>query len=112
MRKQEHARRLSGSDLDRRLLTEDVKSLGQQGEIVRVKPGYARNFLLPQGLAAVATEHNKRMVDRHKLRVADLQRNASSAPRPGRRRQQVQRHPGGQRQQGGPPLRLDRGQRY
>jgi large subunit ribosomal protein L9 len=55
------------------LLTEDVGVLGKQGEIVRVKPGYARNFLLPQGLAAVATEHNKRMVDRHKLRVADLQ---------------------------------------
>jgi|SRR5580704_657875 large subunit ribosomal protein L9 len=55
------------------LLTEDVTSLGNQGEIVRVKPGYARNYLLPQGLAAVATEHNKRMVDRHKLRVAELQ---------------------------------------
>jgi large subunit ribosomal protein L9 len=55
------------------LLTEDVTSLGNQGEIVRVKPGYARNFLLPQGLAAVATEHNKRMVDRHKIRVAELQ---------------------------------------
>lgn len=55
------------------LLTEDVKSLGDQGDIVRVKPGYARNFLLPQGLATVATEHNKRMVTRHKLRVEELQ---------------------------------------
>jgi large subunit ribosomal protein L9 len=55
------------------LLTEDVTSLGSQGDIVRVKPGYARNFLLPQGLATVATEHNKKMVERHKLRVADLQ---------------------------------------
>jgi large subunit ribosomal protein L9 len=55
------------------LLTEDVASLGNQGDIVRVKPGYARNYLLPQGLATVATEHNKRMVERHKLRVADLQ---------------------------------------
>jgi large subunit ribosomal protein L9 len=55
------------------LLTEDVTSLGNQGEIVRVKPGYARNYLLPQGLAAVATDHNKRMVNRHKLRVAELQ---------------------------------------
>jgi large subunit ribosomal protein L9 len=55
------------------LLTEDVTSLGKQGDIVRVKPGYARNFLLPQGLAAVASEHNKRMVDRHKIRVAELQ---------------------------------------
>jgi large subunit ribosomal protein L9 len=38
-----------------------------------VKPGYARNFLLPQGLATVATEHNKRMVERHKIKVAELQ---------------------------------------
>jgi large subunit ribosomal protein L9 len=55
------------------LLTEDVASLGSQGDIVRVKPGYARNYLLPQGLATVASEHNKKMVQKHKLRVADLQ---------------------------------------
>ncbi|HXY33486.1 MAG TPA: 50S ribosomal protein L9 [Planctomycetaceae bacterium] len=55
------------------LLTEDVASLGSQGDIVRVKPGYARNFLLPQGLATVATEQNKQMVQKHKLRVAELQ---------------------------------------
>ncbi len=55
------------------LLAEDVASLGNQGEIVRVKPGYARNFLLPQGLATIATAHNKRMVEQHKIRVAELQ---------------------------------------
>jgi large subunit ribosomal protein L9 len=55
------------------LLIEDVAQLGQQGDIVRVRPGHARNYLLPNGLATVATEHNKRMVQRHKLRVADLQ---------------------------------------
>lgn len=54
------------------LLAEDVESLGKQGEILRVKPGFARNYLLPQGLATIATEHNKRMVERHKLRVAEL----------------------------------------
>ena len=53
------------------LLAEDVETLGKQGEIVRVKPGFARNFLLPQGLATVATEHNKRMVEQHKLRIAE-----------------------------------------
>jgi large subunit ribosomal protein L9 len=36
------------------LLLEDVESLGRSGDIVGVKPGYARNFLLPQGLAIVA----------------------------------------------------------
>lgn len=50
------------------LLTEDVESLGKQGDIVRVKPGYARNFLVPQGLATVATEANKRMVESHRAR--------------------------------------------
>jgi large subunit ribosomal protein L9 len=54
------------------LLAEKVTALGDQGDIVRVKPGFARNYLLPQGLATVATEHNKKMVERHKLRVADL----------------------------------------
>ena len=55
------------------LLAEDVKHLGEQGDIVRVKPGYARNYLLPQGLAAVATQTNTRMVERHKRRLAELQ---------------------------------------
>ena len=52
------------------LLAENVPDLGQQGEIVRVKPGYARNYLLPHGLATVATENNKKMVQRHKERLA------------------------------------------
>lgn len=56
------------------LLAEDVPTLGTQGEIVTVKPGYARNYLLPQGLATLATEHNKRMVEKHKARLADLQK--------------------------------------
>jgi replicative DNA helicase len=55
------------------LLAETVPNLGQQGEIVRVKPGYARNYLLPHGLATVATENNKRMVQRHKERLAALE---------------------------------------
>jgi large subunit ribosomal protein L9 len=50
------------------LLAENVASLGEQGEIVKVKAGYARNFLLPHGLATVATEANKEMVERHKKR--------------------------------------------
>ncbi|MCA8996292.1 MAG: 50S ribosomal protein L9 [Planctomycetaceae bacterium] len=50
------------------LLAENVENLGQQGEIVRVKPGYARNYLVPMGLATVATEANKRMVENHKKR--------------------------------------------
>src|SRR5688572_29906986 len=44
------------------ILREDVQSLGKAGEMVRVKPGYARNYLLPQGLAYEATEGNKKRI--------------------------------------------------
>jgi len=44
------------------ILREDVKTLGRAGEMVRVKPGYARNYLLPQGLAFEATEGNKKRI--------------------------------------------------
>lgn len=52
------------------LLTEEVSSLGKQGEIVRVRPGYARNYLLPYGLATVATDANKRRVEKHRVAQA------------------------------------------
>ena len=42
------------------MLMDNVKKLGKAGEIVKVAPGYARNFLFPKGLAAVATEAAKR----------------------------------------------------
>ena len=42
------------------MLMADVKYLGKAGEIVKVAPGYARNMLLPQGLAAPVTEASKR----------------------------------------------------
>ena len=44
------------------ILREDVESLGKTGELVRVKPGYARNYLLPHGLAFEATEGNKKRI--------------------------------------------------
>ena len=44
------------------ILREDVKALGKAGELVRVKPGYARNYLLPRGLAFEATEGNKKRI--------------------------------------------------
>src|SRR5205085_11263861 len=51
------------------VLTEDVPHLGKQGELVEVKSGYGRNFLLPRGLATVPTEHNLRLLGRYKQRV-------------------------------------------
>jgi large subunit ribosomal protein L9 len=54
------------------MLTEDIAALGKQGEIVNVRAGYARNYLLPQGLATVANEHNKRMVEKHRVKLAEI----------------------------------------
>jgi large subunit ribosomal protein L9 len=42
-------------------LLEDVDSLGRSGEVVNVKPGYGRNFLIPQGLAMLANKHALRL---------------------------------------------------
>ncbi|HSM17170.1 MAG TPA: 50S ribosomal protein L9 [Gemmatimonadales bacterium] len=44
------------------ILRQDVSSLGRAGEMVRVRPGYARNYLLPKGLAYPATEGNKKRI--------------------------------------------------
>ena len=44
------------------ILRKDIKTLGKAGEMVRVKPGYARNYLLPHGLAFEATEGNKKRI--------------------------------------------------
>jgi large subunit ribosomal protein L9 len=58
------------------LLIHNIEHLGKQGDIVEVKSGYALNYLLPQGLATVATEHHKRMVDKHRenLRAIELEK--------------------------------------
>ena len=50
------------------ILTEDVPSLGAIGDIVKVKNGYARNYLLPRTLAVVANESNQKELE-HKQRV-------------------------------------------
>jgi large subunit ribosomal protein L9 len=50
------------------ILREDVENLGNSGELVTVKDGYARNFLIPRGLAVRATPRNVRRLD-HEKRV-------------------------------------------
>jgi large subunit ribosomal protein L9 len=55
------------------LLVQSVDHLGKQGDVVEVKPGYAKNYLLPQGLATIATDHHKRMVEKHKARLLEIQ---------------------------------------
>ncbi|MDO4569428.1 MAG: 50S ribosomal protein L9 [Planctomycetia bacterium] len=54
------------------LLIQSVDSLGKQGDVVEVRPGYAHNYLIPQGLATIATDHHKRMVEKHKARLAEI----------------------------------------
>jgi large subunit ribosomal protein L9 len=51
------------------VLAEDVQNLGKQGELVEVKAGYGRNYLLPNGLATIPTEHNLKLLERYKKRV-------------------------------------------
>ena len=48
------------------ILREHVENLGKRGEIVKVAPGYARNFLLPRKLALAVTEGNKRQIERER----------------------------------------------
>jgi large subunit ribosomal protein L9 len=45
------------------LLREDIDTLGGRGEVVKVKAGYARNYLLPQGLATLATKGNVKQIE-------------------------------------------------
>jgi len=56
------------------ILREDVEKLGTRGQLVKVAPGYARNFLLPKRLAVAATESNKKIVEQE--RQAHLRREA------------------------------------
>jgi len=55
------------------LLRRSVESLGRVGEVVRVKPGYARNYLFPRGLAAFPTAANLRLVEKDKVVEAELE---------------------------------------
>jgi large subunit ribosomal protein L9 len=55
------------------LLTHVVPHFGQPGDLVKVRPGFARNYLLPQGLATFATPHNLRIVEKHRQRLHQLE---------------------------------------
>jgi len=59
------------------ILREDIEKLGSRGQVVKVAPGYARNFLLPKRLAVAATESNKKIVDQE--REAHLRKEAKVA---------------------------------
>jgi large subunit ribosomal protein L9 len=48
------------------ILREDIENLGTRGQVVKVAPGYARNFLLPKRLAVTATGSNKKIVEQER----------------------------------------------
>jgi large subunit ribosomal protein L9 len=64
------------------ILREDVPNLGKIGDVVRVRPGYARNYLLPRGLAVEASRGNLRQLEHQKRLIAakaDRDRKAAEA---------------------------------
>lgn len=52
------------------ILKETITSLGQEGEVVKVKPGFGRNYLLPQGKAVVATAANLAVLEQNRANIA------------------------------------------
>src|SRR6185436_8408732 len=68
------------------ILRDDVPHLGKIGDVVRVKPGFARNFLFPRGLAIEASSKNLRMLEHHKRVIAaKAEREHKSAESQGKR---------------------------
>jgi large subunit ribosomal protein L9 len=63
------------------ILRQAVENLGHPGDIVTVSPGYARNYLLPRGVAFVATEGNKKRIAQEKARLeaAEAERREAAA---------------------------------
>src|SRR3954471_3365096 len=51
------------------VLTDDLSNVGKSGELVRVRPGFARNYLIPRGLAIGATAENVSRIEHEKRRV-------------------------------------------
>ncbi len=51
------------------ILKETINSLGQEGDVVKVKPGYGRNYLLPKGKAVIANAANKAVLEKNKAAI-------------------------------------------
>ena len=66
------------------LLREDIDNVGGRGEIVKVKAGYARNYLLPRGIASLATKGNVKQIEQERaalLKKAAIERSTAEAQR-------------------------------
>jgi len=61
------------------ILCQDIKKLGKIGDVVKVKDGYARNFLIPQKVAYVATPANLKRIEMQKAKTAEIEKQAKDA---------------------------------
>jgi large subunit ribosomal protein L9 len=63
------------------ILQQAVEKLGQPGDVVKVSPGYARNYLIPRGIALAATPGNKKRIEqqRQRLEAAESSRRETAA---------------------------------
>ncbi|MCU0706684.1 MAG: 50S ribosomal protein L9 [Pirellula sp.] len=56
------------------MLIQNVEHLGKAGDIVEVKAGHANNYLLPEGLAIIANDHHKRMIEKHRAKLQEVEK--------------------------------------
>ncbi len=56
------------------MLIQSVEHLGKAGDLVEVKPGHANNYLLPEGLAIVSNDHHKRMIEKHRAKLMEIEK--------------------------------------
>ena len=64
------------------ILQQSVEKLGHPGDVVKVSNGYARNYLLPRGIAVVATEGNKKQIEAQRQRLEALRTPVASRRSP------------------------------
>ena len=89
------------------ILTQAMPHLGQAGDLVKVRPGFARNYLVPQGLGTFATQNNLRMVEKHRQRLKELEEARACRPaKPGGPDRPALADDRGQCQRRRTPLRL------
>ena len=62
------------------ILLDNVENLGSIGDLVKVKPGYGRNFLLPQGKAALATPENIKAIDARRAALREAAMGVGASP--------------------------------
>jgi large subunit ribosomal protein L9 len=61
------------------ILKEDVKNLGRMGDMINVKDGYARNFLIPKGLAVSANPKNLKALEHEKRKMQEIAKKAKAS---------------------------------